>query len=155
MEIKTENNPSTKEEISNFEKEINVELPNEYKTFLLKYNGGKPSKYVFPDTEDLYSFAISDLYGLNTKQDYNDLRRSWNLFKDRIFKQFISIGRTIDGDQITLGISGPLKGKVYFWDHNTELENDEFTENVLPGNMYLLADSFNEFLNKLEEDTEV
>jgi len=155
MKIQTYNNPLTEEDIKAFEKKNNIALPNDYRKFLIQYNGGEPLDPLFKKNNELGTIVVNTLYGLNTEEKYDDIDHTIQTYTNRISNQFIPIGDDPGGNQIVLGISGPFKGKIYFWDHNTELENDEFTENVLPGNMYLLADSFNEFLNKLEEDTEV
>ncbi len=54
---------------------------------------------------------------------------------------------------ICLGIKGKRRGKVYFWDHEDEFDdNGEGRQDY--GNVYLLANSLDEFLNKLHENTE-
>jgi hypothetical protein len=155
MDMRKKNNMILETDIQDFEQKIGTSLPPEYRNFLLKYNGGRPTLYIFPETKDLYPLALSDLFGLNTEKDYDNLLHKIDIYDGRIHPSFISIGDDPGGDQFVLGIRGKFKGKVYYWDHNSELENDEFTENELPENMYLLADSFDEFIDKLEEDTEV
>jgi cell wall assembly regulator SMI1 len=155
MKIESYNHPITEDDIKVFERENNIILPNDYKKFLIEYNGGEPLSSLFKLNRELGTIVINNLYGLNTKEKYDDIIKAMQTYSNRISNQFIPIGDDPGGDQIVLGISGDFKGKVYFWDHNTELENDVFTENELPENMYFLADSFDEFIDKLEEDTEV
>jgi len=154
MEMKKTNNSTNSESVEKLEERIGSDLPKEYKDFLLTYNGGKPNRYIFPETEELYSLALNELYGLNTGKNATDINWNLDVFHnyERIMNQFIPIGDVINGDQFVLGISGPFRGKVYLWDHNQEVHYDDFIENELPANMYLLADSLDEFLNKLEED---
>ena len=150
------NKPANKESVKKLENRIGTTLPKDYKEFLLNYNGGKPELYIFPETEKLYSLALDEVYGLDTGEKATDI--NWNIDilndYDRIMNQFIPIGNAINGDQFTLGISGKFKDKVYLWDHNQEVHYDDFIKDELPENMYQLADSFDEFLNKLEEDIE-
>ncbi len=156
MKMKKINNPINEKDIVKFEQQIGASLPNDYKSFLLNFNGGKPEHYIFPETDKLYSLAIDKLYGLNTENKTSNLYWNYDILNgyQRIMDQFIPIGSAINGDQFVLGISGDFTGKVYLWDHNQEIPYDEFVENKLPENMYKLTDSFDEFMNKLEEDTE-
>jgi len=140
-------------DIENFEVGYSLSLPEDYKQFLLKYNGGEPNKYLFKDKK-LGTLVLNVFYGINIEDSYDELNNVIKTYKGRIHSSFIPIGDDPGGNQFVLGIKGKFKDKVYFWDHNTELENDEFSENVLPGNMYLLANSFDEFIGKLEEDSE-
>jgi hypothetical protein len=59
---------------------------------------------------------------------------------------FLPLAVDPGGNLICLVISGTNTGKVYFWDHEEEVE-----EGQQPGysNVYLIANSFNEFLNSL------
>jgi len=155
MQIETYNHPIKEEDIQIFERANNIVLPNDYKKFLIKYNGGEPVYSLFKLNRELGTIVVNTLYGLNTQEKYDDIAEQIQTYSNRISNQFIPIGDDPGGNQIVLGISGDFKGKVYFWDHNTELENNEFIENKLPENMYKLADSFDEFMNKLEEDNEV
>jgi len=156
MKMEKTYNMISKKEIQKFEEKINSILPYDYRNFLLKYNGGKPKDYIFPETEKLYSLALDELYGLDVEKDVKDLNWNYDILNgyERIMNQFIPIGNAINGDQFVLGVKGDFKGKVYLWDHNEELDNDKFQENILPDNMYLLADSFTDFMEQLEEDTE-
>ena len=49
------------------------------------------------------------------------------------------------GNQICLGISGKYRGKIYFWIH--DMESDEEMDN-----MFFLAHSFDEFFGDLYAD---
>ncbi|WP_411836537.1 SMI1/KNR4 family protein [Peribacillus simplex] len=46
------------------------------------------------------------------------------------------------GNEILIGVSGEYQGKIYFWIHDIEPEEEM-------GNMFILADSFAEFFNNL------
>jgi len=154
MQMTEHNNPTSEQEIQKFGELIHATLPYDYRNFLLKYNGGKPEYYIFPENDNTYQLALDLLHGLNTNNNYSDLKWNYNTYTDRIMDSFIPIADEIGGDQFVLGVKGDFKGKVYLWDHNEELDNDKFQENILPDNMYLLADSFTDFMEQLEEDTE-
>jgi len=140
-------------DIEALEESYGLSLPEDYKQFLLKYNGGEPDKYLFKD-KNLGSLVLNVLYGINIEDSYDELHNVIKVYKDRIPSSFIPIGDDSGGNQFVIGIKGKFKDKIYLWDHNTELEHNKFTENTLPGNMYKLADNFTEFINALEEDKE-
>lgn len=50
------------------------------------------------------------------------------------------------GNAICLGISGNERGKVYFWDHEMEPDDDWDGRLETAGNVQLIADSFTEFV---------
>ncbi|WP_428738567.1 SMI1/KNR4 family protein [Sulfurimonas sp.] len=154
MKIKNTNDLIKESDIQEFEKTINTALPQEYRNFLLEFNGGQPVLYIFPESEVLHSIPVNTLYGLKVKESYNDLEKNYAIYDGRIMNSFIAIGSDPSGNQFCLGITGIFKDKVYIWDHNQEIDEWEFIENKLPENMYLLSDSFHNFINQLEEDTE-
>ncbi|MGG1646831.1 SMI1/KNR4 family protein [Peribacillus simplex] len=57
-------------------------------------------------------------------------------------EDFISIANDPGGNEILIGVSGEYQGKIYFWIHDIEPEEEM-------GNMFILADSFAEFFNNL------
>jgi hypothetical protein len=80
--------------------------------------------------------------------DYNlGLSKNIMLFIHRIPKELIPIGCDGCGNQICLGVAGERYNKVYFWDHEEEMDGEE-TEPWYD-NIYLIANSFEEFINKL------
>lgn len=104
------------------------------------------------ENKELGPLIISELYNLKADKSYNDLEKNYAIYNGRIMNSFISIGDDPGGDQFCLGIDGIFRNKIYFWDHNQEIDEWEFIENKLPENMYLLADSFDNFINQLKED---
>ena len=54
-------NSATLEDISNFEKIIKGNLPNDYKDFLMKYNGGQPQ----PNSFIFFLIEMMDLWLIN------------------------------------------------------------------------------------------
>lgn len=143
--------PINVEDITLFEKIIDNSLPKDYSSWLLKYNGGKPEKEsTFKITDNFhendgyesvkYFFAIcnNDTYSLEAKY-YN--------YQNRIPKELIPIANDPFGNKVCLGIKGKHFNKVYFWDH----ENEVMEDNQEPwwDNVYLIANTFADFINKL------
>lgn len=136
----------SEEEVFKFEEKIGFSLPDDYKEFLLNYNGGVPEiKYSTFELNDFdESIGLQVLYGLNLAQNL-DLRE-WNEeYEDDLLDDCIIIGHGIGFGLIVLVKSMEFSG-IYFWDHSFELESSSEDENV-----YKIADTFKQFIDNLDE----
>ena len=130
------------EVVESFEKKINRKLPKEYKEFLLKHNGGRVNEDSF-DYNDRYGAngsTLHTIYGLLDENDSYDLDYNRRMYDGRILEGYLTIAEDCGGNLILLSLDD---GKIYFWDYN--LEDDPPSTN----NMYLVKNSFNEFLDSL------
>ena len=57
------------------------------------------------------------------------------------------------GNQICMSLSADTYGKIYFWDHETMDTDDDEICTLGFEDMYRLADSFGELLDKIEKST--
>ncbi len=143
--------PINETELNKTETELGLKFPKSYRQFLLKNNGGRPSLNVFPiygDSADTHGL-INWFLCIDAKDD-NDIVRSMALHAGRYPKNFLQIAEDPGGNAICLSVGGNEYGKVYFWDHENEVAEGEE-----PGyqNVYLIANSFDEFLNSLQEES--
>jgi cell wall assembly regulator SMI1 len=142
---------ATIKEIKEFEQKIEANLPDDYIQFLLKYNGVRFKQDSYDGMLKPYSNidggAVRWFYTLADSYNYNLLKTCYMYF-NRIPKQLIPIAEDGGGNQICLAVRGENYGKVYFWDH--DWESDEGEEPTY-SNVYLIANNFSEFLNKLYE----
>ncbi|MBK9260029.1 MAG: SMI1/KNR4 family protein [Polyangiaceae bacterium] len=134
--------------ITQFESRRNLSLPDEYKRFLLTSNGGRP----VPDAFDVPGWAhensgMQAFFGVQTGNSY-DLERELDVYDDRIPRDLLPIGCDSFGNIICLGIEGKRRGKIYFWDHEDELDENGLHRQDY-SNVFLVANSFGEFLDKL------
>ncbi len=133
-----------------FEARQNIVLPPEYKRFLLDSNGGKP----IPDVFDVPGWVhvggtVQRFLGIH-EREHSNLEKECVFFLHRLPPGLIPIATEACGNLVCLGITGKRQGKVYFWDHEDEFdEHGEGRQDY--GNVYLIADSVGEFLNKLKE----
>ncbi|MCQ9122458.1 MULTISPECIES: SMI1/KNR4 family protein [Rodentibacter] len=90
----------TQDDIVALEAEIGFSLPQDYIDFLMRYNGGDPSKSVFNENVVVqYFFALKSHYSgylLINMGDYG-----------------LAIAETPNGDQLVLSPTG----KIYYFDH--------------------------------------
>jgi len=136
----------SRKNIEDFEIKNNIELTNDYKVFLLKWNGGAPDPETFMISEEEGPTVMNYFYSIGGT--YNNIEVYLDILNLRIPKDFIPIGDDPGGNIILLGISGPHYDQIYFWDH----ENEPDLEEPDMSNMYFLADNIWEFLDNLYED---
>lgn len=133
------------EEIFKLEEEIGFTLPNDYKEFLINFNGGVPEvKYsTFKLNELEENIGLQVLYGLNLEENL-DLREWYEEYEDDLLDDCLIIGHGIGFGFIVLVNSPEISG-VYFWDNSFELENSSEDENI-----YKISDTFKEFIQELK-----
>jgi cell wall assembly regulator SMI1 len=137
--------------IQALEQELGIQLPSDYRQFLLTHNGGRPTPAHFPLTGDPLnsSGGIHWFYGIHRgRERHYNLRKAYDVFQDRMPANFFPIACDPGGNQICLSVAGEDRETVYFWDHEFESLDDE-----KPGyeNVYFIANSFTELLNSLRE----
>lgn len=139
-------------DVKKFEEMHNVSLPEEYKKFLLKNNGGKPvAEDAFHYESELETYSDSAVrYFFSLFSDNNSVEYNFEIYvlAKRIPSSMLPIAADYAGNVVCISISNDTFGKIYFWDHEEELEDDD--NNPSHDNLYLIADSFTEFLGSLK-----
>ena len=103
------------------------------------------------------------LYGADCEEFRAVLARTqFYRSQGRIPEELIPIGDNMFGDQVCLAVLGEHRGKVFFWDHDDERDEADYWQEhgqgktvpreFLYGNVYLVADSFMDFLARLVRD---
>ncbi|PFG12305.1 SMI1/KNR4 family protein [Bacillus sp. es.036] len=138
--VLSENPKITLDDIKKFENENNLKLPKEYIEFLLEHNGGFPQESGFKISEVEGESLVNKFYGIGNMK--SNLGKVLEVLEGEIPAGFISIANDPAGNEILIGISGDYLEKVYFWMHDVEPEEEM-------DNMFILADSFSEFLDNL------
>lgn len=133
------------EEFFKLEDEIGFTLPNDYKEFLINFNGGVPEvKYsTFTLSELEENIGLQVLYGLDLEENL-DLREWYEEYEDDLLDDCLIIGHGIGFGFIVL-VNSPEVSGVYFWDNSFELENSSEDENI-----YKISDTFREFIEELK-----
>ena len=157
MQIDTVNpfGATSPEAIVQFEARRGILLPADYKQFLLKSNGGYPTPNVFevPGWHGQGNSVMS-FYGIHDGSKGKRLDRACEVYNERIPADLIPIAYDANGNAICIGWKGERKGKIYFWDHEDELdENGDFVQDYR--NVFLVANSLQEFLDNLITHEEV
>ncbi|MDT0110525.1 SMI1/KNR4 family protein [Listeria booriae] len=142
VSIESSNKKATSAAIEEFEQRYNLKLAEDYKKFLLDFNGGCADPNVFEISKEQGESALNTLYGLGIDDEYDELASVYESLDGIIPSGFISIADDSGGNQICLGVDDDYFGKVFVWIHDMEIEEDM-------DNMFLLADDFKLFLNNL------
>lgn len=167
-------NPMNESDIAAVERQIGSHLPERYRKFLSTYgacafSGESPDNpYIaYRSLTQLPSHISSDgkgmvdaLYGgeIDDNDPYS-LRVRILFFAGRMPDSIIPIGDDGGAGQICLGVKGDEIGKVFYWDQaNEPLDEDDYEEDfgesrppeVMFQNVYQIADSFDDFLGRLE-----
>lgn len=138
-------------DIERFEKEIGYPLPTEYRAFLLKHNGGWPTPPNVFVTSEGDKIAVSFFFYLEEDGDedkyFEGLRNNYLMFTGRVPEDLLPIASC--AGLVCIGLFGDNKGSIFYWDRENEAD-----ENEAPwyDNVYWVANSFNEFINTLQDD---
>lgn len=103
-------------DLTKLENYVGYSLPESYKTFLSKHNGGRVKPNTFETTNKEIETSIQFLYGITEKRIY-DLQTNYGEWqrKDRP-KSYLPIGVDNFGNSIILDLS---HGHILFWSHDT------------------------------------
>jgi hypothetical protein len=170
--------PMTEAEITAVEEELGVRIPEAYRKFLATYgastfNGASPENpyIVFRSLKPLPPHITrSDkalfnvFYGKGKdERDPHGLLVRIRFFSGRMPESIIPIGDDGGAGQMCLGIKGAEAGKVYYWDQaNEPLDEEDYLEDygeprppeAMFQNVHQIAESFEDFLRRLEIRTE-
>ena len=86
---------------------------------------------------------LNTIYGFT--EGYDDLIKLIDTYRGRISKGYIPIAEHPGGDQICLCLKKRNYGKIYYWVHDLPYEDKD---------MFLVADSVEDFLDRLYIDPE-
>lgn len=137
--------------ISRLEAKRKIKLPEEFVQFLLQSNGGcpEPDGFQVPGWEHRAS-GVKCFFGVHNGK-FNNLELEWERYGRRIPEILAPIASDDFGNLICIAVSGPQQGAIFFWDHEGELD-DRGQSRLDFANIFLVAQTFKEFLDKLSFD---
>jgi hypothetical protein len=132
------------DDLNAFETRHGLKLPADYRTYLLEVNGGRSLLTELP-VPDWPGRAASGFDFLALLPGDNSLDFWVNFYEGELPEGgFLAIANDAGGNFVLLGTEKPHVGEVYYWDSSPDWDLDEET-----GTMFLVAESFTEFLSKL------
>ncbi len=145
--------PISEAEINEVQEYFDVTLPSDYREFMLNYNGGVLEGASSFKCNDGFSSCVGWFYNFD-KESKSDIRDANELREGRLPKYFVSIATDGGGDEICIDCRpGNGYGKIYYWDHNFEADQEQEMTPEEADNCHLIADSFSQFLDCLFERT--
>ena len=138
----------TAERLAAFEKRVGARLPPDYRSFLLKHNGGLPRPASWTEAAaDVMDYPVR-LFPLHDRR-YNDdtpegglgfsLQAAWkDLRSEMPDTSLLAVGADWGGNYYCVELRGPDRGRVFLVDHETGSASDE-------------AESFADFLERLDD----
>jgi hypothetical protein len=165
--------PMTEKELRAIEKNLGEGLPEDFREFSQTYGAasfGELVEFQLMEAHPVHAVQgaltpipqyekapFSHFYG-STKGNQS-LARKIEIYKERMPDKIIPIADDGGGNQICLGIKGKERGKVYYWDHHNDPNEEEYLEDygkpmppeVKFQNVYLIAESFEGFIRRLEK----
>jgi hypothetical protein len=135
-----------------FENDKCLNLPKEYRNFLLKYNGGYwPEKNSFNFINRADGSDIQYFYGVNLpnkeKESSTSLDYQAEASGEDFPSKYLAIANDSGGNQILLNL---INGKVYFWDHEIMFDEEEGEDaETFEDNITLISNSFKDFIDGL------
>ncbi len=140
--------------IAEFEKQIGDALPQDYRDFLLEFNGGRPDKsgfdYDLPDGRT-WNSMVREFIGFDRSQ-YSDFDYFDTMYFDRIPPGMFPIADDPGGNLVLMSLRPESRENIFFWDHNEEAEEEE---PATLENLYFIAGNFSEFFAGLKEEEAV
>lgn len=148
--LKNSNDKIELSDIQKFEKEINMVFPDDFKSFLLRTNGGYPTEQLFtpsfneiePNTFEIFEQGtdVEQFLSLNEIQfEYGDI-----VDEEYIPAEYVPFARTSFGNLLLIRLDNTeCYGNIYFSNHDLfDTQNNRFAISKIGG-------SFTEFINSL------
>jgi cell wall assembly regulator SMI1 len=103
-----------------FEVQIGAMLPEDYRAFLIAYNGGTVSPTSFRISEAEGDSTLARFHGLHDGPTWARLDAAVAAYRGRIPAWLLPIAADEGGNAICIGLTGEDRGRIYFWDHERE-----------------------------------
>ncbi|HSG70511.1 MAG TPA: SMI1/KNR4 family protein [Planctomycetaceae bacterium] len=131
--------------LSRFEQKFKTVLPYEYRSFLLRQNGGFPLNDVLFHVPELNEdVMLAMLYGVSDIPSQGTIEFEINDILEDLKGLLLPIGHDPGGNSILLGLKEEFLGRVYYWDSSYFFETSDDDLNT-----YLISETFNEFIDNL------
>lgn len=138
------------QDVQEMEQALQLQVPAEYRAFLLRTNGGVPARTVFDFTnvkDKKLSRTVDRFFAVNHPDPALESRQVYETFclSQRVTPLVIPAARDSNGGLICVSIAYDRPGTLWYWDPTKE---DKFDPEE---NMALLAGSLAEFLGNLHQ----
>jgi hypothetical protein len=129
-------------ELRDFEVTNNIKLPEDYKKFLIEFNGGEP----VPNGNEDPSTVVSYILGMHNGDYHASLYKHIDIFKNRVPVGTFPIASDVFGNIFIMSVDPGSYGHIYFWEYEGEPEHQD---GHFVGNCSFVSYTFTEFLENL------
>jgi cell wall assembly regulator SMI1 len=140
---------ASKGTVLELEEKLGITLPSDYREFLLEVNGGRVVSggvcRAYPDGRKIT--RVAHFLGVS-EVDFESLQTCTRDLEGRIDPALVPVAYDGGGNLIFLSCEGPLQGHVFFAD----LESLNEEQPAAPESLTLVARSFQEFLERVQEE---
>lgn len=131
--------PAPPSAVDRLERRIGRSLPDDYRSFLLRQDGG---------WMQMNDGAVKEILGVRDDASYNaSLWRALDTFNERVPNWLLPVARDEYGNLYALSLRQQDFGSVWFWDHEEEADEGEPPSEE---NIELRAPNWDEFLAGLQ-----
>lgn len=131
-------------ELSLYERQLGLQLPAQYRKFLLEFNGGSPRPNSFNFKDSDAGSQVLSFFGFGSFYNVLD---ELETYSGRLPRRFFPVAAEAGGNLLCISVSGDDAGSIYFWDHELEADLSKGQTPDSVANTTLVADSFSEFLD--------
>jgi hypothetical protein len=156
------NHPMSETELNHTEETLGTALSQSHRHLLLAFGafGFIKSLIINPlsDHPRICDCGLNIFFG-SAADEFRGLLRQAKLYSNRLPDTLTPIANNVFGDLICLGINDMESGKVYFWDHENELDWGEYRATygqdiavpraLVYQNVHVVASSFDDLLLRL------
>ena len=135
------------EVLNDFEKELNVSIPEEYRNYLIKFNGSDFEKCIVQLPGDIGDTTVHHMFGIHAGPEYRQLIENYNDSFNLTSGNYIPICDDSFGNIFYLKIKGENLGAIYFCDHKETYFSFE--------NLIFVSAGFNDFIASMKSDEEM
>jgi hypothetical protein len=131
-------------QIDRLEQSLDVKLPEDYRSFLLRTNGGKPHPAFFPvqGHKTIHYGRLDSLFGVGRPVKQSNIDWNYKNLIGQLPNYHFPIGITPEEDMVTLSLGRLDAGRIYFWiraEYNVAGDNEA----------YFVAGDFSKFLDSI------
>lgn len=128
--------------------ENNISFPKEYIEFLELNNDGELESNIICDFDDC---AVDYFFG-TTSESYSDFKENLEIYKGRMPEMCIPIAEAEGGNLLCMSLDEKSYGTILWWDHEKMDVDEGETCTYSIGEMYIIANNFDELLSKIVPD---
>ncbi len=114
-----EHGPLSLSRLNDFETRTRLHLPEDYRQFLLEYNGGEPEPAFFWIQRLVDGSRVHRFYGMFEGRLPPSLYAYAGPDRHGVPANLLPIGDDGVGNLICIGVAAPLYGAIFFLDHDT------------------------------------